>query len=202
MTETVDYSLILADLERRRDEINQAIATIQALAGVAPTSSGDGAGGSTLTKPMGAAAIGLRKHQFFGMKAPDAIKSYLATVKQTRTATQIANDLVEYGFTTASANRGNTIRTALGRLEEDGEVVKVKKEWGLPNWFPGLRKKGGAKKTDEGGNGQGDKKTETKRPLKKGGWREFLQQQLKVGKTMKEASAMWKAQQTERGKTE
>lgn len=190
MTETIDYSLILADLEHRRDEINQAIATIQALAGIAPTA-GNGTGGSALTKPVGTAVSGLRKHQFFGMKAPEAIKSYMATVKQTRTATQIASDLMEYGFTTASAIPGNTIRTALIRLEEDGEVVRVKKEWGLPNWFPGLRKKGGGKKPDEAGNGQGEK-PKAKRPPKKGGWHEFLQQQLKAKKTMKEASAAWR----------
>jgi hypothetical protein len=203
MSDKIDYTPIIADLERRRDEIIQSIVTLRALAGM-PTSNGVASTSSTLTKPLtGSGSSELRQHQFFGMSAPDAIRSYLATVKQTRTPAKIAADLVEYGFTTTSANPGNTIRTALGRLEEDGEVVKVKKEWGLPSWFPGLRSK--RKRPDDNENGEEETEAAGKKSKKPanptqaaaGSYKAFVAEMRTAGMTLKEIGPLWQKKKAE-----
>lgn len=190
MTEQVDYAQVLADLERRRDEMNQAIATIRVLAGLAPE--GTDVSVSQQRAAANGAAAGLRPHMFFGMKAPDAVRAYLDAVKQTRTAAKIAADLIEYGWNTTSDNPANIIRTALVRLAEAGEVVKVKgKEWGLVSWFPGLNR--GKRTTSDSGKSEaiareeGPKKSQKPRSP----YHAFLAAKMKEGMSMKQAAEAW-----------
>ena len=181
MTEQADYAQVLADLERRRDEINQAIATIRRLAEM-PAESGEAApAGRSATNGAG----GLRQHMFFGMKAPDAVRAYLGAVKQTRTAARIAEDLIEYGWNTTSDSPSNVIRTALVRLAENDEVVQVKgKEWGLVSWFPGLNR---GKRS-----GSEDKAVEPAKEKKpRSTYHAFLAEKMKQRMTMKQAAEAW-----------
>jgi hypothetical protein len=217
VTDVIDYAPILADLERRRAEIDQAIATIRAVSGLAP-SEVEITTSSALTRPLGSGP-GIQRHQFFGLKAPDAIQAYLAVVKEARTASKIASDLKSGGFTTTSRNPANTIRTALVRLEEDGIVVQIDKEWGLASWFPGMRK-GGRKpeettnknKAKKGKQGKGKKapkappKPRASQKPKKGSeaptamhskYNEFMAEQRRAGKSMAEISAAWRKKKAE-----
>lgn len=134
MADVTDYGPTIADLERKRDEINRTIATLRSLAGLPPGAEGASANGG----PIG--SVELTNKHFFGMKAPEAVILYLETVKEPRSATRIARDLVEHGLTTMSDSPANTIRTTLRRLHSTGDVVQVKKEWALPGWYPGLRR--------------------------------------------------------------
>ena len=189
VTEQVDYVKVLADLERRRDEINQVIVTIRGLAGMAT----DSAAGS-IGQPGAANGSGtLKPHMFFGMSAPDAARAYLAAVKEPRTAAKIADGLERHGWTTTSKDPSNIVRTALTRLAEDGEVVQVKdKEWGLIAWFPGLNKGkrvGGVtlEKVTEA-----KPKPKAKRPRSQ--YLVFLSEKMSEGMSMKQAAAAWQSQ--------
>ncbi len=52
-----------------------------------------------------------------------------------------------------SSTPANMVRTALRRLGDADEVVQVKKEWGLANWYPGFKRR---PKPDDGGNQNGE----------------------------------------------
>lgn len=206
VAETTDYGPTIADLERKRDEIDRTIAMLRALSGLpaVETSSRNGT-------PGGPVAF-TNKH-FFGMKAPDAILLYLDSVKEARAPTRIASDLVEHGFITTSSTPAEIIRTALRRLEKDGKVVQVKKEWGLPGWYPGLKgrqREGGTetepRKPSRPAAGKkhpaSARKAATKRdepPKKLNAYQKFMKDQMASGKGMAEAAAAWKAQQGKQG---
>ncbi len=154
-------------------------------------------------------AVEFTNKHFFGMKAPEAVLLYLETVKESRSATRIAQDLVEHGYTTTAGLPANTIRTTLRRLERTGDVVQVKKEWGLPAWYPGLRRN---LRSSDGGTGTESHKVSRKTDPKKaaakakggkapkgarGGrrknpWLAFYADQIANGKTMAEAAVLWK----------
>lgn len=138
MPDTPDYGPIIADLERKRAELDASIAMLRLMAGLGTSETVAAAPASSGSRPE---AEGMRRDQFFGMKAPDAIKAYLTLVKQPRTAARITTDLLNHGFNTSSQFPANTMRTTLKRMEDGGEVVQVKKEWGLTSWYPGIRAK-------------------------------------------------------------
>ncbi len=150
MSDQIDYAPIIADLERRRAELDQTIATLKRLAGMAAD---DTSGGHTNGGGLPAIGGGLRDDAFFGMTAPEAVKAYLAWAKRPQGAAKIADELVAHGFTTASDTPANVIRTALRRLREASEVAQVKKDWGLAIWYPGLKRK---PKPDDTGEGDDD----------------------------------------------
>jgi len=83
----------------------------------------------------------IRSDTFFGLRAPDAIKKVLAMSKRPRSAPAILDALATGGYATRSQNPLNSLRTALGRLEEVDEVVRVGQDWGLAEWYPGRPKK-------------------------------------------------------------
>src|SRR2546426_876737 len=139
MAEHVDYAPIIADLERRRAELDQTIASLRRLAGMATDeATGAGTNGGALPASIGG---GLRDDAFFGMKGPEAVKAYLAWAKRPQSAAKIADELVAHGFTTTAGSPANFIRTTLRRLREAEEVVQVKKDWGLASWYPGFKRR-------------------------------------------------------------
>ncbi|HEX6462806.1 MAG TPA: hypothetical protein VFZ98_00080 [Vicinamibacterales bacterium] len=216
MPDVIDYGPTIADLERKRDEIDRTIAMLRAFAGLPAPEAAPRNGGSS-----GGPVEFTNKH-FFGMKAPDAVLLYLETVKEARTAAKIASDLVEHGFMTTSDDPANSIRTTLRRLEADGKVVQKKKDWGLPQWYPGLRGRNGAGTETEGRKAsRGAAKTRPERksaptrpPKAKGGgkdlsavkkgfaaYRTFLNEQRAKGLDDAAALAAWRAhkEQAQRG---
>jgi hypothetical protein len=208
VADQIDYAPIIADLERRAEEILRTIATLRALAS-SPTDGPNSPPASTApTARASHHGSDLRRDQFFGMKAPDAVKAYLAFVKQPRSAARIASDLIDHGFTTSSASPPNSIRTTLKRLEEMGEVVQIKKDWGLIDWYPGLRNKRG-KGTEPNGTHEREPKAPARkaspRPIPKkakaGGidYRAFIAERMKRGMSMADAAAEWKIEKAQQG---
>ena len=124
----------LEQLEAERAQLDATIAYLRQRLGV-PDSVG--ATGS----PGRAGTTEIRPDAFFGMTAPDAVKAYLGMVKQPRGASEITKALLAHGFTTSSSTPANAIRTTLGRLADNGEVVQIKKNWGLAEWYPGMKNK-------------------------------------------------------------
>lgn len=208
MTDEIDYAPAIAGVRRQIEELQRTLATLLAL----EAAQGKGSEESLTAEPRAQAparhaqAHGghLRRDEFFGMKAPEAVKAYLAIEKQPRSAPRITSDLLEHGFITSSAEPVNSIRTTLKRLEESGEVVQVKKEWGLTEWYTGLRNKRG--KVSET-NGTQDRPAKTparkkrartnSRPAKTdktGGvaYQAFIGEKMKGGMSMADAAAEWK----------
>lgn len=187
MSGPVDYDPILADLERRRDEIDQAIATIRSLRNM-PVPTEGSPGISKVPRTNGTGSVNLERHQLVGMALPEAIRTYLGAVKQSKTAVQISAGLLEYGWTTTSRTPGNSVRTALARMKEDGDVVQVGgKEWGLIAWFPGLHKKRPQEKVSES--------EEPKEPRSE--YHQFIAEKMSKGMSMKDAAAEWRKERGE-----
>ena|SRR5256885_275844 len=156
MSDKVDYAPIIADLERKRAEIDQTIASLKRLSGL--SENGSDASSSTTDAPLPTGiGGGLRDDAFFGMKGPEAVKAFLAWAKRPQGAAKIASELVAHGFTTTATTPANAIRTTLVRLQEAGEVVQVKKEWGLASWYPGFKRR---PKPDEDGDDSDDSATD------------------------------------------
>ena len=155
MPEVIDYGPIIAELERKRDELTRTIEVLRAIAGMptlpgGPTSGGGGLGGGA---SVGDRTPELRSDAFFGMKAPEAIKAYLNIVKQPKTVREIADGLEQGGFLTSAKAFYNNLYTALVRMQRDGEVVQLpQKRWGLADWYPARAKQ---KQKSEGSNDKG-----------------------------------------------
>jgi len=136
----VDYNVVLADLEAKRTQLDEAIAVIKQMLGQSVVTDPAQAG-----KPPGAGVAGktfIDSDEFFGMSVGDAAVKYLHMAKKPQDATQFAEALEKGGMTHTSKNFTTTITTALSRrAEKEADVVKVKRgQWGLASWYPGLRK--------------------------------------------------------------
>jgi hypothetical protein len=130
----VDYQAVLADLEAKRDELDNAIAVIKRVIG----------------DPVAASATGPIKHHpsevltptsFFAMSVGDAAKKYLSIVKQPKSTPEIAKALQEHGIKTVAKNFTVNVFSALQRKEIAGELVRPKRGlWGITEWYPGHRR--------------------------------------------------------------
>jgi hypothetical protein len=74
---------------------------------------------------------------FFKMTVPDAAEKYFKLAKKTKTTSEIAAALLNGGLKSASKNFSAMVKTVLAR---DARFVKVNKEWGLDDWYPGIRR--------------------------------------------------------------
>lgn len=202
MAETTDYGPTIADLERKRDEIDRTIAMLRAFAGLPSVD-------MARTGPPGGPVEFTNKH-FFKMATPDAILLYLESVKEARAAARITSDLLAHGFITTSSTPSEVIRTALRRLEDSGKVVQVKKEWGLPEWYPGLRGRIQESRTDaeprkasrstpakKAVSHTKAKKDKPATPVKLTAYNTFLKEKMGAGMSMLEAATAWKKQKGE-----
>ena len=124
---TVDYQAVLADLKARRDQINQAIAVLEAVAGAGGLGSASGSGDT----------VSIRSDSFFGMSVPQAVKKYLGmTGRVPKSPNDITETLKRGGQEQATYNN---VYTALKRAPD---VVKLPNgDWGLLEWYPSLKKK-------------------------------------------------------------
>jgi len=136
MSDTNDaYEAVLADLRAQRDQLDAAIAVLERRPGITP--------GSATAPPNSTGsvvAVGLPSDAFFGMGLQEAIKKYLSMVKRKQSPKEIMDALERGGFQHTSKRFYGTVYTALSRAAEAGEVVRVRDEWGLAEWYPGLRK--------------------------------------------------------------
>ena len=95
----------------------------------------------------------LRMYDARAQVITDAVKKYLAMVKKPQDTRVIAEALESGGFRHTSKNFYGTIFSVLRRrAQNDGDIVKVTSGlWALTEWYPALKRKGGAgpKKEDE-----------------------------------------------------
>jgi hypothetical protein len=74
---------------------------------------------------------------FFKMTVPDAAEKYLRLAKKTKPTSEIAASLLQGGLKSTSKDFTGMVKTVLSR---DARFVKVNKEWGLDEWYPGMRR--------------------------------------------------------------
>ena len=152
--ETVDYEKVLADLEAKRATFNAAVdSAIQGIRHVLSAVAGLQANGPVASHVGGTAAVQtpstLTPDLFFGLSIGEAAVKYLAIVKKQQKTREIADGLEGANYHHQSANFVNTVNTALYRRERDeGDVVRIGRNWALADWYPGRRRKGPAEKPD------------------------------------------------------
>ena len=123
----IDYGSVLADLEKRRAELDAAINAIRQITGQAAT---------TMTTPANLSDI--PSDAFFGLSISAGAKKYLGMAKRPQKAPEIAAALQHGGYLNKSRNFTATVYTTLRRAEErnDGVVQMPDKAWGLTSWTP------------------------------------------------------------------
>ncbi len=126
------YELVLKDLYARRDQINSAIAAIEAMRG-GQSSGTPGTSAPGQQKPDGEAG-----HDLLGMSIVDAAKRLLATKRKPLRNPDLAALFKEGGLVLNSKEPANTIGSVLTRrFTEVGDVVRVERgTWGLKEWYP------------------------------------------------------------------
>lgn len=128
------YEAVLADLQAKRDQIDQAIAALTSLRGGVSASSG-----AAMPNAGAGAPIVETAGMYLGMSITDATKKLLALRKRTMGNADIARELQAGGLAMTSKDPVNTVGSVLTRrFNEVGDVVKVGRGvWGLKEWYPG-----------------------------------------------------------------
>jgi len=135
------YALVIADLQGKREKINQAIALLESVRGMSVGMIGMGATGN-LTVDAGRQAPEPgpedRDGAFLGMTIVDAAKAVLAARKKAQSTTALTEAIIRGGVVLASAVPTNTVGSVLNRQSRGvGDIVSVSRGmWGLAAWYP------------------------------------------------------------------
>lgn len=142
----IDYSAVLADLKKRREDLDKAIALIEQIGGFPSPGNGVASTESTVVPINSGAATtrdsSIREDTFFGMNIASAAQKYLEMRKKPATPMEIANALSEGGLPTQSDKLHNTVNSVLNRNANGPSPIfaKVKRgTWGLRAWYPNYR---------------------------------------------------------------
>lgn len=141
-TEPANYEAVLADLESKKSQIENAITVIRSVMGlglpVSPnTPSGPGGGGPGNSTPQPDA--------FLGMSIPEAAKKHLTATRRKLGTQELMNALEAGGL---PKSKYTTVYGVLRRRQENvGDIISVDGDWALASWYPnhaGRRSKKGA----------------------------------------------------------
>ena len=131
----INYEAVLADLEARKAQLDSAIAAIRGIMGQ-PIGSGPGTPGGGSSYSGGAPA----HDAFIGMSIPDAAKKHLANVRKKLSTQEIMAALESGGL---PASKYSTVYAVLRRREgQVGDIINMKGDWALAEWYPNYRSKG------------------------------------------------------------
>jgi hypothetical protein len=138
----INYEAVLADLESRKAQLEAAIAGIKLMLGQTGTApSGPGGGG-------GSYAGGTPAHDaFIGMSIPDATKKHLTAVRKKLSTQDIMTALEAGGL---PPSKYSTVYAILRRREKQiGDIINMKGDWALQEWYPNYRRKASASEETE-----------------------------------------------------
>jgi len=125
--EPINYEAVLADLEAKKQQLEAAIAAIRMIA----IQSGNA--------PLGGPGGGSGPSAFLGMSIPDAAKKHLATIRQKQSTQDIMKALEAGGL---PGSKYSTVYAVLRRRESQvGDVINMKGDWGLAEWYPNYKRK-------------------------------------------------------------
>ena len=136
MPASVNYNDVLADLKRRRDKLDSAIAGIEAILGM-PASVTPLKQKLSDTRPD-VQPTEIASDMFFGLSIVEGAKKFLALKKRPQSTTDIAAALEQGGMPNQSDNFGNTVGATLARNLTSVSPVfsKVSRgTWGLKEWY-------------------------------------------------------------------
>lgn len=140
MSDGIDYKAVVADLRAKRAALDAAIAGLEQWQGLGGE---DAPGASTEIRPDPRIESGeIRSDSFFGLSIPDAIRKCFRLSKRPLSLSELTNSLKNGGMLTTATNLMATVSATLQRMkQQSGEVVALGKgQWGLAEWYPGLRK--------------------------------------------------------------
>jgi hypothetical protein len=150
----INYEAVLADLKARRAQLDSAISAIEGITGQTGTiPAGPGGGGYSGGSPAHDA--------FLGMSIPEAAKKHLTAVRKPLSTQEVITALTAGGL---PESKYSTVYAILRRRESQvGDVVNMKGDWGLAEWYPNYRKKSSTaeQEQEETSEGSDDKKTAT-----------------------------------------
>lgn len=134
---TNPYAAALADLRRKRAEIDNTIKVLEAMSGLSLADISIGEMGSD--QPDTAQADNVAEGEpFLGMSIVDAAKKLLAARNRKMGNKEIAKELAAGGLVMKSADPVNTVGSVMTRrFNQVGDVVRVGRgTWGLKEWYP------------------------------------------------------------------
>lgn len=146
----VDYGNVLADLQAKKAEIENAIKGIEAVMGLALSGGAEITHIPTHGKDGGGHSAVIADDTFFNMTIVEAAKKYLAMGHRQPKSTQEVLDALQKGGLQSAIY--DTVSALISRKAKRGEdFVKLpKRKWGLVEWYG--TPKGIKKKKPSGGN--------------------------------------------------
>jgi hypothetical protein len=152
-----DLAAIIRNLKARRADLDTSIASLERAYG--STISDDGLSSPIVLNGADQLPTELPRGAFLGKSLPAAVKLYLSAMKKKQTIREIATALREGGVESTSDNFENVITGCLNRMKSNGELLRFKDGWGLPEFYPeslrarlsqeGVPKRISAKKKDK-----------------------------------------------------
>lgn len=141
-TENIDYAAIITDLEAKRAAIDNAIASLRAVAGMGTTGNFDGVLPTAAMPYAASGGGGIPDGAFHDMTLPEGIRIYLGFKRKPQSAREITEGLKKGGMKSTSKWFDKIVYATLDRLKKARDIVKIEGEWGLPEWYPALKRPG------------------------------------------------------------
>ena len=140
----LDYGAILADLEAKKNVLEQAIASLRAAIAIGTLGSTEGSSYVNLAANVVSPSIHggeVPSGAFFGKSIPETAKLFLSIVKKKQSTKEICDALKKGGMETTSDNWEGIVAAGLNRaMNNTGAFLRVGKNWALPEWYPaGMR---------------------------------------------------------------
>jgi hypothetical protein len=143
-TEPANYEAVLADLEAKKAQIENAITVIRSVMNLGlpgfPSPSGPSGGAGTSVTPQHDA--------FLGLSIPEAAKKHLTAVRRKLSTQDIMTALEAGGL---PKSKYQTVYGVLRRRQETvGDILNVDGDWALASWYPNRAAQRIGKKADTG----------------------------------------------------
>jgi len=135
MSEPINYEAVLADIDARIAKLQATREGILELAAVSGNTPTGGPGGK------------VAHDAFLKMSIPDATKKYLSMARQKKDTQTIIDALEEGGL---PRSEYSTVYAVLRRREKQvGDIINMKGDWALAEWYPNYKRKATAEEQDE-----------------------------------------------------
>jgi hypothetical protein len=132
-SKSIDYTVMIADLQTKRAAIDAAIMSLVAASG-AMVPVGDGS--VSYAQQADSRPVELPRGAFLGKSLPAAVKLYLSAVVKKKTIKEIATALREGGVESTSDNFEGVITGCVHRMKSNGELLQFKDGWALAEFYP------------------------------------------------------------------
>jgi hypothetical protein len=134
-SKSIDYTVMIADLQAKRAAIDAAIMSLVAASG-AMIPVGDGGVSYAQQGSSDSRPVELPRGAFLGKSLPAAVKLYLSAVVKKKTIKEIATALREGGVESTSGNFEGVITGCVHRMKSNGELLQFKDGWALAEFYP------------------------------------------------------------------